>query len=267
MTEREILSRLSDTPEDLTVRVVNVCDSTNTRLKAEAASIKTDAVLIARRQTGGRGRLGRSFFSPEDTGLYMSLLLRPTFSGDSLTLITPAAAVAVCRALERVYGVKAGIKWVNDVILNGKKICGILTEAVFTPGGALSHVVLGVGVNVAPPPGGFPAELSAGAGAVLTAPAPETMSALAAAVISEFYRIYSALPSYDLAAAYAPRLLYVGGYADVRRGDCSRRALVLGADDRCRLLVRYDDGTSDALSGGEITIRPAREPRQLVEKG
>lgn len=257
MTEREIVPLLAGTPEELILRVVDVCDSTNSRLKAEAASFQSDAVLIARRQTGSRGRLGRSFFSPEGSGLYMSLLLHPRLSGDDLTLITPAAAVAVCEALEEVYGVSAQIKWVNDVYLGGKKICGILTEAVFSPEGGVSHAVLGIGVNVSPPPGGFPAELAPVAGAVLDSPAPETLSALAASLISAFYRIYAALPGYDLAAAYAPRLLYVGKTVDVHRGDNVRRAYVLGSDSRCRLLVRYDDGDTDALSGGEITIRRA----------
>lgn len=257
MTEREILSLLSGTPDTLTVRVVDECASTNSSLKAVAASFPADSVLIARRQTGGRGRLGRSFYSPEGSGLYMSLLLHPSLSKDDLTLVTPAAAVAVCRALKAVFAVRAGIKWVNDVYLNGKKVCGILTEAVFAPDGAVSHLILGVGVNVSPPTGGFPAELAGIAGAVLETPRPDSLAPLAAAVISEFYRIYSSLPARGLAAAYAPRLLYVNEYVDVHRGDDTRRALVLGSDGRCRLLVRFEDGHEEALSGGEITIRPA----------
>lgn len=256
MTESDILPLLRGTPPGLTVRVVDECDSTNTALKRDAAELPADSVLIAKRQTGGRGRLGRSFYSPEGTGLYMSVLLRPSLSAGDLTLITPAAAVAVCRAIESVYGVEAKIKWVNDVYAHGKKVCGILTEAVFSPGGALSHAVLGIGVNVSPPPGGFPAELTHIAGTVLDAPRPRSLPALAAGILSEFYTVYDSLPGYDLASEYAPRLMYVKDTVDVRRGDEVRRAQVLGSDGRCRLLVRYPDGGTEALSGGEITIRP-----------
>ncbi len=259
MNELQILPLLLGTPAGLTVRVMDECDSTNSRLKREADRLPADSVLIARRQTGGRGRLGRSFFSPEGTGLYMSLLLRPDFPAEDLPLVTPAAAVAVCRAVESVYGVETKIKWVNDVYARGKKICGILTEAVFAPTGALSHAVLGIGVNVSPPPGGFPEDIAPVAGAVLPAPAPETLPSLAAAILSEFYNLYSALPETDLYSAYAPRLLYVGQYINVLRGDSTRRALVLGTDTRCRLLVRYPDGEREALSGGEITVRPAED--------
>ncbi len=261
MTESEILPLLKGTPADLRVRVVETCDSTNSALKRDAATLPADTVLIALTQTGGRGRLGRSFYSPPGHGLYMSLLLRPKLAGDDLTLLTPAAAVAVCRALEGLFGVKTHIKWVNDVYVREKKVCGILTEAVFTPQGGLSHVVLGLGVNLTPPPGGFPEEIAGIAGAVLTEARPGALPALAASVLSEFYRLYQALPDCDLQAEYAPRLLYVGRDVLVLRGGESRRALVLGADSRCRLLVRYENGASDALSGGEISLRlPGGEP-------
>ncbi len=256
MTESEIIPLLRGTPADLRVRVVETCDSTNSALKRDAASLPANSVLIALTQTGGRGRLGRSFYSPPGHGLYMSLLLRPALSIDDVTLLTPAAAVAVCRAIEGLFGVEAKIKWVNDVYVRGKKVCGILTEAVFAPGGDLSHVVLGLGVNLTPPPGGFPAEISQIAGAVLTEDRPGALPALAASVLSEFYSLYQTLPGYDLRAEYAPRLLYVGRDVLVLRGGETRRARVLGADDRCRLLVRYENGGSDALSGGEITLRP-----------
>ncbi len=256
MTESELLPLLRGTPEGLQVRIVESCDSTNSALKRDAGALPGDSVLIALGQTGGRGRLGRSFYSPPGHGLYMSLLLRPALSRDDLTLLTPAAAVAVCRAVEGLFGVKAGIKWVNDVYIRGKKVCGILTEAVFDPQGGLAHVVLGLGVNLTPPPGGFPAELASVAGAVLETDRPGALTALAAAVLSEFYAIYTALPAYDLHAAYAPRLLYVGRDVLVSRGDGARKARVLGSDGRCRLLVRYEDGGQEALSGGEITLRP-----------
>ena len=257
MTEAELLPLLGGHTEGLHVRIVEVCDSTNSALKRDAASLPADSVLIALTQTGGRGRLGRSFYSPPGHGLYISLLLRPALSQDDLTLLTPAAAVAVCRAVEGLFGVRARIKWVNDVYVREKKACGILTEAVFAPDGGLSHVVLGLGVNLTPPPGGFPAEISEIAGAVLTEDRPGALPALAAAVLTEFYSLYRALPARAFAQEYASRLLYVGRDVRIIRSETAAPARVLGADDRCRLLVRYPDGTEEALSGGEITLRPA----------
>lgn len=125
-------------------------DSTNRYLKEAAAGGASEGmVVIANRQSAGRGRLGRSFFSPEEKGIYMSVLLRPDISLERAVLITSMAAVAVARAVERVGGVEAKIKWVNDIFLNRKKVCGILTEAgINAEKGTLEYAVLGIGVNV-----------------------------------------------------------------------------------------------------------------------
>jgi len=125
-------------------------DSTNRYLKELAAGdVRSGTVIIANRQSAGRGRLGRSFFSPEEKGIYMSILLRPDIPLERAVLITSMAAVAVARAIEQVSGIEAKIKWVNDIFLNGKKVCGILTEAgINAEAGVLDYAVLGIGVNV-----------------------------------------------------------------------------------------------------------------------
>lgn len=125
-------------------------DSTNRYLKERAAEgAQEGMVIIANRQSAGRGRLGRSFFSPEEKGIYMSILLCPDISLERAVLITSMAAVAVARAVERVSGVEAKIKWVNDIFLHNKKVCGILTEAgINAEKGSLEYAVLGIGVNV-----------------------------------------------------------------------------------------------------------------------
>ncbi len=125
-------------------------DSTNSYLKELAAKgAQEGTVIIANRQSAGRGRLGRSFFSPEEKGIYMSILLRPDISLERAVLITSMAAVAVAEAIEQVSGIKTKIKWVNDIFLNKKKVCGILTEAgIDAETGALEYAVLGIGVNV-----------------------------------------------------------------------------------------------------------------------
>lgn len=125
-------------------------DSTNRYLKElEVKNARPGTVIIANRQSAGRGRLGRNFFSPEEKGIYMSILLRPDIPLERAVLITSMAAVAVARAIERVSGIEAKIKWVNDIFLNGKKVCGILTEAgIDAESGKFSYAVLGIGVNV-----------------------------------------------------------------------------------------------------------------------
>lgn len=125
-------------------------DSTNRYAKElAAAGAPEGTVVIANKQSAGRGRLGRSFFSPEEKGIYMSILLRPEIELTKAVLVTSMAAVAVARAVERVSGIPAKIKWVNDVFLNKKKVSGILTEAGICPErGTLDYVILGIGVNV-----------------------------------------------------------------------------------------------------------------------
>ena len=128
------------------IRRCDEVDSTNNVCKTLAAQGADNTAVIARRQTAGKGRLGRSFLSPEG-GLYLSVLWRGCPAGQLLT-VTPLAAVAVCRAIEQTCGAVCGIKWCNDVVLNGKKLCGILTESSLRPDGGAEWLVVGIGVNV-----------------------------------------------------------------------------------------------------------------------
>ena len=138
--------------------------STNEEIKLIAESGEEFTVAVAREQTGGKGRMGRKFESPVG-GLYFSVLLKPRFSAETCLKITTAAAVAMARAIEKVCGKSAEIKWVNDIYIKQKKVCGILTEGVFdAENGHIKYAVLGVGVNVATPKGGFPEEIRETAG-------------------------------------------------------------------------------------------------------
>ena len=141
-------------------------DSTNTYLKklaAEGASEGT--VVIANAQTAGRGRMGRSFASAQGLGVYMSLLLRPDCAASCAQSLTANTAAAVCMAIETVSGVKPEIKWVNDLYLKGKKICGILCESAVS-GDKLDYAVIGIGLNVITRPEDFPEERRHTAGSI-----------------------------------------------------------------------------------------------------
>lgn len=244
--------------EGLRIEVCERVGSTNTIVRDRAEHGEAEGlVLIAGEQTAGRGRLDRTFYSPAGTGLYISLLLRPAqFTAAQAVRVTTAAAVAVCEALEEVAGVRVGIKWVNDVYIGGKKVCGILTEAALSlENNCLRYVVPGIGINLYPPQGGFPPELQNIACAALPAPVADGKNRLAAAFLRNFFRYYRTLDTGDYLAAYRARSLAIGREVDVIDARGRRRALALGLDDDCHLLVRYEDGSEALLSAGEISIR------------
>ncbi len=213
-----------------------------------------EQVVIARRQTSGRGRLGRSFHS-ELGGLYMSLLLYPKNSAQDALRITTAAAVAVSRAIDRVAGTRCEIKWVNDVYLNGRKVCGILTEGQLGTD-RLDFAVLGIGINLTEPTGGFPSDIVSRAGAVFETLPDGADNAIAAEVINEFYRIYESEGT-DYIDEYRERSCLTGREVDVMRvadGDTTP-ATVIGIGDDFSLTVEYVNGKREALTSGEVSVR------------
>jgi len=199
------VSRFLDTDMPVYLQVQTEVTSTNTLLKAQAEQGAPEGtVLIAESQTAGKGRLGRHFTSPPGTGIYFSLLLRPHCTAEKSLFITTTAAVAVCEAIEQVTGLNPQIKWVNDVYLNEKKVCGILTEAsVDFENGGLNWAVLGIGINIAVPEEGFPEEIRSIAGAIFDGPCPvEMRSRISAAVISRFFALYKNLGSNAFIESY-----------------------------------------------------------------
>lgn len=243
----------------LAIDVLPEVDSTNTVVRARAAAGAAEGcTVLAVRQTQGRGRRGRSFFSPADTGVYLSILLRPGQA--QAGRLTTMAAAAACQAIETVSGEVAQIKWVNDIFLRGRKVGGILTEAAFAlEDGAVDYAVLGVGMNVYPPQDGFPAALSDIAGSVFRAPQDDGKNRMAAAFLNRFMSYYTAQQPESYVDEYRRRSLAIGRTVEVQQPGGARRATVLDVDDACRLVVRYEDGTAGRLSAGEITMRLAGE--------
>lgn len=253
---RAVARHLGDLSGYYRIRTLSESTSTNDDVKAAARMGEPDGlVVIADRQTAGRGRMRRAFFSPGGTGLYMSLLLRPDLSPSNSALITAAAAVAAAEAVEQVSGRFARIKWVNDIHLDGKKVCGILTEGVVGADGRLQYAVLGIGVNVASPPGGFPEELRTIACAVFENGAPEDARArLAAGILTRFHR-FQALEERAFLPAYRQRSCVLGRNVQVTLGEEEFPARALSIDDDCRLIVQTERGLLP-LCAGEVSIRP-----------
>lgn len=241
----------------ITLDVRKSVDSTNNVLRELAAKNAPEGtVSIAGMQTGGKGRLGRSFFSPQDSGLYMSILLRPEMSALDAVRITTAAAVAVAETVEDISGKKAAIKWVNDVRIGGKKICGILTEASFSlENGGLEYAVVGIGVNAYEPEGGFPEEIRDIAGAVFTEHREDLRCRLAGGIITRFMELYRDLSSEDMLKAYRSRLEWKDEQIRVIRGTEEFECTLIDVDDAYALKVRLNDGSEQLISSGEITIR------------
>lgn len=221
--------------------VLEEIDSTNRAAKELARQGAPHGTsVLAKRQSAGRGRLGRAFFSPEG-GLYLSVVLRPQCKPEELPLMTPMAAVAVCRALEACLDISPGIKWVNDLYLQGKKLCGILCE------GCGDAVVVGIGLNLHTPEGGFPPDVPAIALDALSCSADRRR-------LAEEIRARLLDPEPFL-AEYRRRCLVTGKQITVHpvQGE-PYAALALDVDDRCRLIVESCRGV-ETLDSGEVSVR------------
>ena len=243
---------------DLDLTVLPTAPSTNALVREKAnQGCPEGCVIVACEQTAGRGRYGRQFFSPVDSGVYLSLLLRPTaYSPQQATCLTAAAAAAMCQAIEAVTGQQPGIKWVNDIFLHGKKVCGILTEAaVGLETGTLNYMVLGAGVNLYPPAEGFPEEIQSIAGSVLERSCPEAKNRLVGEFLNRFWDFYSHPECRAYLEDYRARSLAIGRNVTVLSAGKAVSAYAYGIDDDFRLLVRYENGDTEALSYGEIRIQ------------
>lgn len=245
---------------DLDLTVLPTAPSTNALVREKANQGRPEGcVIVACEQTDGRGRYGRQFFSPVDSGVYLSLLLRPTaYSPQQATCLTAAAAAAMCQAIEAVTGQQPGIKWVNDIFLHGKKVCGILTEAaVGLETGTLNYMVLGAGVNLYPPAEGFPEEIQSIAGSVLEHSCPEAKNRLVGEFLNRFWDFYTHPECRTYLEDYRSRSLAIGQNVTVLSAGRAVSAYAYGIDDDFRLLVRYENGDTEALSYGEIRIQLA----------
>lgn len=239
------------------VKMLKKTGSTNDEAKALAAlGARDGTIVVAESQSEGRGRYRRPFYSPEGAGLYMSILLRPKIPASETLFITTCAAVAVCEAIEEVSGKYAEIKWVNDVFLGGKKVCGILTEASFdVESGGLAYAVVGIGVNVKA--ASFPKELQGVAASVFAEgeyPS-EGRARLAAEILIRFRRYVDRIGERAFYEEYKRRCFVVGKRVRVLSGTLEGEAEVVALDENCFLIVRFDDGTLRTLSAGEVSIK------------
>jgi len=245
-------------PKELgeSVRVFRSVGSTNTEAKRLALDgAPHGAMAAASEQTAGRGRYGKTFYSPMNTGVYLSVVLRPRESRMSdVQMSTIAAAVAVCRAVEKLTGLSPQIKWVNDLYLGGKKVCGILTEAMTgVESGEIDSVIVGIGVNCTT--ADFPDELSGKAGSLGARGL--SRNRLAAEILLELLAAVGQIGEPGLIGEYRRRSLMLGKNVTFDRGGTEVSAKVLDINDRGNLVVRTPSGEILALSSGEVSVRGA----------
>ena len=235
-------------------------DSTNNEVKRRAAGGAPDGLaVLAEGQTGGRGRRGRSFLSPAGKGLYLSVLLRPRCALGQVPALTAWTAAAVCGAVEDLCGLRPGIKWPNDVILEGRKLCGILTELELEADtGELGYVVVGLGLNVSQTEEDFGPEVAPLAISLAQALgcAPRRAE-VAAAVLDALDGMYAAFPEQreDWLARYRARCLTVGRPVRLLRPGGEEEAFAEKVDDDFALVVRHPDGRRETVSSGEVSVR------------
>lgn len=260
MKKEQILQDLENWKEQLDIEIYEKVSSTNSLLVEMAKQGTPEGkVIVAHAQTSGKGRRGRSFYSPEGSGLYFSLLLRPKMQWKDALLITTAAAVATVKGIYKVTGISTGIKWVNDIFCQGKKVCGILTESGIDPAtGALDYAVLGIGINLTEAQTGFPKELEGVAGTLFGAKICQesTKEKLIAEILKAFLMEYKCLLNRAFMKDYKAYSLVIGRQVEAYTETTSDLVTVLDIDDDGALIVQAMDGRVQKLTTGEVRIRP-----------
>ena len=242
---QKIDPRYLSLPTEAVIKSVRRTGSTNDDLKRVAMlDVNEPYVLFAAEQTAGRGRTGRTFYSRD--GLYMSVLF-PSLPTETASFLTHIAAVAVARSIREVTGLPALIKWVNAVYIDGKKVCGILSESVPTPFGR--RYIVGIGVNVGTPKGELPSDIQG-----IAAYFAGDKNALAARITEALFRLVNDFDVGALREEYAALSFLLGKTVTVSDAAGERPATVLGLTPSLGLEVRYSDGTRAELISGEVHL-------------
>lgn len=244
---------------NVNIHKYNIVSSTNTLLIDMASKGATEGtIIIADSQTNGRGRMGKNFYSPSGTGLYLSILLKPNLPASQSLYLTVSAAVAVARAIESVTHHNAQIKWVNDIYIENKKVCGILAESSFnSTTGKLDYVIVGIGINLTKPEAGFPDDISNIAGAIFDTDTftESNKNLLISNLINNFMLLYEDLNNKTFINEYIARSMIIGKNICITSENQTINATALEINDDCQLKVRHPDNSEQWLSYGDVSIR------------
>lgn len=260
LSSDKILSFIKkDTPTSFNIQIFETLPSTNDYLRTLAKEGCPEfTVILAREQTAGKGRLGRSFFSPAGSGIYMSVLLKPEIDTGKLTYITPLVAVALVEAIEKITSLRPQIKWVNDIFYNKKKIAGILTETCFANNTNVpDYVIAGCGINLQTPECGYPKNINNIAGSLFgfNTPDDNTVCRLIAEFLCNLEYYYENIEEKPFLNKYKTSSMVINKHIFVISGDLKKDAFALDIDDDFSLVVKYPDETTEKIFTGEVSIR------------
>lgn len=260
LSEYEIKSRLKTEIIGQKIKVFESLPSTNNTAKQMAEEGEREGtVVFAREQAGGKGRLARSFYSPKDLGVWMTVILRPKIKPRQATVFTIMAAVAVNNAIEKLCGIRPKIKWTNDILLNNKKVCGILTEmSIEAETQSVQHIVIGIGINVNNQ--SFPPEIAKTAVSLLMhTKKPQNKAQIAAGVLNELDRLYTEgyhdKKKPELIFLYRSDLSMLGKEIKLIRGNQESIVTALDIDENGCLIVQLGDKSKATVNSGEVSIR------------
>ena len=228
------------------IRLFSTLPSTNDLLKEKGESLPTGSVFIAKGQSKGKGRTGKSFISPKGKGLYMSYLFKPN-SPEELNNLTPKTALVVMDSIKAVCGIESQIKWVNDILFEGKKLCGILTEV------KKGYAVIGIGLNVLGKSEDFPPEIAK----ILTtleeiSGKKFSIKKLALEIIARLDNLDSYSTPYS---RYKKHCVTVGKKVEIISGNQKYNALVLSLNEDFSLTVKKEGGGYQKVNSGEVSIK------------
>ena len=240
--------------EDADIFIFDTVTSTNDiALDMLKDGARHGTAVVAHSQTQGRGRTGRSFFSPAGSGIYLSIIINRNIEVDNLLAVTPAAAVATRRAIDNVCGKQCLIKWVNDLYLGDKKVCGILTQSVMGTDGKISGIVVGIGVNFVAVP--LPEDIKNKAGALFELPPDIDRDRLIGAIISQFLSLADRLGDRTFMEEYRAHSMILGERVSYERGGIEYCGTATDIDDDGALYVTLYGGTVTKINSGEVSIR------------
>ena len=253
VSKEGIMVNMEDDFEEFKIKLFKEIDSTNSYAKKLALkNAQNKTVVIANSQTNGKGRMGRSFYSPAENGIYMSIIFKTDKISENTAMITVAAATAVSKAIEKMFNLKTQIKWVNDIYINNKKVCGILTETVSDSKGSGINVIIGIGINVKSVDS-FPDELKSIAGALDTKLA--IRNKLIASILRELNEFSSFKNLKDSLSYYCEKSLVIGRNVIFEKDGEQIKAKAIDIDDNANLIVENSRGEKITLNSGEISVK------------
>lgn len=249
---------LNKSCSDIEIYNYKTISSTNEIAKNLALSgAKHGTVVISEEQTAGKGRLGRSFYSPANTGIYMSIILRPNLTAMDSVLITTSSSVIICESIKKVTGIDCQIKWINDIYLNNKKVAGILTEASTNfESGTIDYLILGIGINFNQPKYDFPDELKSIASSLFNNNSNNiNRNMLCAEIISNILDMIPRIKNYDFISEYKKRSIVLNQEIIYISSGISSKGKAININCDGSLVVEHDDGSIKILNSGEVSIR------------